>query len=251
MPRPNRITQPGYYHIVNRGTEGKAIFLQDSDLDTFLSLVDEIKKRFNITVHAFCLLSDHYHMLIQTRENNLSESMKFLHVSYSKYFNKKYAKKGSLWLSRFQANLLYDDLHSYIVAKYCERNPIKVDMVDRIDEYPYQSFYQWKNRGKYFYLLENSILFNMSLEEYSSYIHTDLSDHELSFIYSSPKIIRQNGQEKVLYKRIGVFFEKDKDINRTRNIIKAYQYGYSKSEIARFLHLSTTTISNIVNTKSP
>lgn len=249
MARKNRINEPGFYHIINRGVERRNIFLQPDDYSIFLDLLLEMKQKFNLLIHSYCLMTNHYHILLETKEINISDAIKYLNGTYAKYFNLKYKRVGHLWQGRFASYYLYDDAHFWVVAKYIERNPIKANMVNDVSAYRHQSFFQWKNKQEYFSLLENSKIFDMTLEEYQDYVSTELEVNALDTVYISPALVFKDGVMKVLSKRLETFFEKDKDINRNENIKKAFEYGYKKTEIANILNLSTKTISNILGSK--
>jgi len=92
LPRMNRI---GLYHVINRGVEKRLIFLDDPDRRRFLSLVDEQKAAFDFDVVAYCLMPNHYHLLLETRFENLSFALKRLDQDYTQYFNRKYDRVGS------------------------------------------------------------------------------------------------------------------------------------------------------------
>ena len=93
-------------------------------------------------------MTNHYHLLLETKEHNLSKVMQHLNDKYSKYFNKKYKRVGPLWQGRFKSLPLYDEAQFWMVSKYIERNPIKAGIVTMIDRYKYQSFFQWNNKKK-------------------------------------------------------------------------------------------------------
>jgi REP element-mobilizing transposase RayT len=246
MARKQRITYPGYYHIINRGVERRSIFLEDEDYDKFLDCIKEMLKKFNITLHTYCLMTNHYHLLLQTHEENISKAIQYLNSYYSIYFNRKYRRTGHLWQGRFLSYFLYDDEQSWIVAKYIERNPIEAKMVKYINHYRYQSFYQWKYGLEQLQLLEGSIIFDMTLNEYERYINLEMEQSIFDLVYTTPKLVEKDGEIRVLYKRLKTFFNEDIDIDRDRNIQRAYAYGYTKTEIANFLSLSTKTISKSV-----
>ena len=247
MARKERLTEPGLYHIINRGVERRAIYLEPEDYEFFLDLLLKLTKQSDIILHSFCLMTNHYHLLLETKQNNLSKSIQFLNDKYAKYFNKKYTRSGHLWQGRYKSYPLFDDAHFWIVAKYIERNPIKAGMVNQVDLYKYQSFFQWKYKHNYFELLNNSMIFNMTYDEYADYVSSEMDIDAIDIVYKSPKlIIKEDGKLKVLSKRLETFFELDRDINRDENIKKAYEYGYTKSEIADFLELNPSTVSRIV-----
>jgi REP element-mobilizing transposase RayT len=211
-----------------------------------MELIGNMLDKFNIQLHTYCLMSNHYHLLLETIDENISEAIQYLNGTYSMYFNKKYKRTGHFWQGRYLSYYLYDNVHAWIVAKYIEQNPITAKMVRQIEEYPYQSFFQWKNRAKYFKLLENSLIFDMTLEEYERYIYEEMKEEEFLQIYATPKMVTRNGEMRVLYKRLETFFEEDRDINRNANMKKAFVYGYSKVEIARFVGLSAKMVGKIL-----
>ncbi len=77
MPRKERITEPGIYHIINRGVERRDIFSDDSDYEFFLELLLVLTKDYDITIHTYCLMTNHYHVLLETMQNNLSKAIQF------------------------------------------------------------------------------------------------------------------------------------------------------------------------------
>ncbi len=89
MPRKPRIEIPGFYHIINRGVEQRVIFKDKEDYDFFIEQLSNLSKNFNITIHNYCLMNNHYHLLIETRDENLSKFMRQLNGIYAIYFNKK------------------------------------------------------------------------------------------------------------------------------------------------------------------
>ncbi|MDQ1243974.1 MAG: REP-associated tyrosine transposase [Campylobacterota bacterium] len=249
MPRKERYQESGHYHIINRGVEQRSIYLEPEDYEFFLDLLLKLTREYDIVMHAFCLMTNHYHLLLETKQNNLSKAIQFVNDKYSKYFNKKYKRSGHLWQGRYKSYPLFDDAHFWIAAKYIERNPIKAGMIKDVALYKYQSFFQWKYKHDYFSLLENSKIFDMTYDEYANYVNSEMEIDAIDVVYKSPKlIIKADGKLKVLSKRLETFFELDRDINRDENIKKAYEYGYTKSEIADFLHMSHTAISKIIKT---
>ncbi|OHE11884.1 MAG: hypothetical protein A2329_06930, partial [Sulfurimonas sp. RIFOXYB2_FULL_37_5] len=210
-------------------------------------LLLKLTKEYEITIHAFCLMTNHYHLLLETKQANLSKAIQFINDKYSKYFNKRYTRSGHLWQGRYKSYPLFDDAHFWIVAKYIERNPIKAAMVKQVEFYKYQSFFQWKYKHNYYELLNNSKIFDMTYDEYTDYISSEMDTDAIDTVYKSPKlIVKEDGKLKVLSKRLETFFEFDRDINRNDGIKKAYMYGYTKSEIAGFLNISHAAVSKIL-----
>jgi REP element-mobilizing transposase RayT len=134
-----RIDCPGLYHVINRGVEKRLVFLDDPDHRKFLRLVDAQKKVFDFKVVAYCLMPNHYHLLVETRFENLSSAIKDLNQFYAQYFNKKYDRVGALWQGRFKSWFVFNEKYLNVLIKYIERNPIKAGLATRIGEYPWAS----------------------------------------------------------------------------------------------------------------
>ncbi|HHD78291.1 MAG TPA: hypothetical protein ENK98_01425, partial [Epsilonproteobacteria bacterium] len=109
MARRPRIELAGYYHIINRGIDKMNIFRHKDDYEYFEELMCFQMKSYGITLHNYCLMSNHYHLLIETSTDNLSKFMRQLNMSYAIYFNKKYKRVGHLWQGRFKSWYLTDE----------------------------------------------------------------------------------------------------------------------------------------------
>src|SRR5436309_3424459 len=104
MARPLRINRAGaWFHVAARGTGRKEIFLEDSYRWHWLELLEELVHRFRVQVHAYAMMSNHYHLLIETPEANLSKAMQWLQTSYSMWFNRKRGRVGPLFQGRYKA----------------------------------------------------------------------------------------------------------------------------------------------------
>ncbi len=192
MPRLSRIIEAGFYHVINRGVERRVVFCEEDDFDTFLNILNLTCTKYNIILHTFCLMNNHYHLLIETKEENLSEAIKYLNGNYAVYFNKKYHRSGHLWQGRFFSSLLFNDQeHFWIVARYIEQNPIRANIVKQIDHYKYQSLFQLKYFQKHSNLLKDSDILSIEIKDYQQFIsdYTD-SESQIEQTYATPKIIK-------------------------------------------------------------
>ncbi len=141
MSRPLRIEfQGACYHVMNRTVAGSALFVQDRDREHFLECLENAAERFSIHIHAYCLMPNHYHVLLKTPLGNLSKVMHWLNVSYSVYFNRKHERHGHLFQGRFASVLV--DAESYFkeLSRYIHLNPVRASMVDHPDAYPWSSY---------------------------------------------------------------------------------------------------------------
>ena len=113
MSRPLRIQYPdAWYHVMNRGRRGEKIFTAKEDFWSFVILLEELAEVFNVNVAAYCLMSNHYHILVQTPDANLSRSMRHLNGVYTQRFNKRHCCDGQLFRGRYKSIVVESD--SYV-----------------------------------------------------------------------------------------------------------------------------------------
>ncbi len=126
MARPLRIAiEDGWYHVINRGIERRSIFRSPADSRHFLQLLAQLPTRFGLLIHCYALMPNHYHLLVQTPQANLSQAVQWLNVSYSVWFNRKHRRVGPLFQGRFKAVLVATDGHHREVSRYIHLNPIR------------------------------------------------------------------------------------------------------------------------------
>ncbi len=126
MTRPLRVdVADGWYHCMHRGIEQRTIFADARDNRHFLELLEEVTKRFRIRVHAYCLLGNHYHAILQTPDANLSQAMQWLGLSYSSWFNARYNRVGPLFQGRFKSVPVEDGAWVYELSMYVHLNPVR------------------------------------------------------------------------------------------------------------------------------
>jgi REP element-mobilizing transposase RayT len=116
----------GRYHVTDRGNERKPIFRDDPDRFHFLELLSELAERFGTRLHAFVLMDNHFHLLVETPEANLSRAMQWLGVSYSVWFNRRHNRAGHLFQGRFKAIIIEQDADLQEVARYLHLNPVRI-----------------------------------------------------------------------------------------------------------------------------
>src|SRR5205085_837556 len=127
VARAPRIERPdGWYHVTARGNERKAIFRSDRDRNHFCELLAEQVERFGVVLHAYVLMPNHYHLLVQTPQPNLSRAMQWLNVSYSVWFNLRHRRSGHLFQGRFKAILFEPQASALLLSRYVHLNPVRV-----------------------------------------------------------------------------------------------------------------------------
>jgi REP element-mobilizing transposase RayT len=157
MPRRPRVQYHGYHHIINRGVARGNIFLKDDDYLKFLEILEHTSKIYNFKVHSLCLMTNHYHLLLETKSENLSLLARQINSKYAQYFNKEYKRVGPLWQGRFKSWFVHDENYLGTLARYIEQNPIKANITQDIGAYKWSASTLLFAK-KFENLFENSIL---------------------------------------------------------------------------------------------
>jgi REP element-mobilizing transposase RayT len=141
MARPLRIEFPGaLYHITTRGNARRAIFKSDSDRWRFLETLDDTVERHHWFVHAYCLMPNHYHLLVETPEGNLSTGMRRLNGVYTQKFNHRNKQVGHLFQGRFKAILVDRETYFLELCRYIVLNPVRAGLVDVPEDFAWSSY---------------------------------------------------------------------------------------------------------------
>ena len=141
MTRPLRLEFPGaFYHIVNRGNAQGKIFLNNRDREKFLEYLRDSVERFALIVHAYCLMDNHYHLIVETPDANISRALQWLNVSYAVYFNKKRKRIGHLFQGRFKALIVNADEYLQVLSRYIHLNPMRATLVKKPGDYRWSSY---------------------------------------------------------------------------------------------------------------
>lgn len=140
MTRPLRLEFPGaLYHVTSRGNRGNPIYRHDADRYAWLNILDQVCKRHRFVIHSFCQMTNHYHLLIETKRANLSRGMRQLNGHYSQLISRRYELVGHLFQGRYKAILVQKESHLLEVSRYIVLNPLRAGMVSSLDEWPWTS----------------------------------------------------------------------------------------------------------------
>jgi len=235
MPRKPRIEIPGYYHIINRGVEQRKVFQEPADYEYFEELMCFYTKSFGITLHNYCLMSNHYHLLLEITNENLSKFMRQLNMNYFIYFNKKYKRVGHLWQGRFKSWYVTNEAYLYTLMCYIEQNPLKANMVKRLEEYPYSSYHYFLN-------------YKEDKEAIEAFLTNPVDSTQLqelktaSSLVEAPSVDNRPKEEDLQYIFKNITEIKERNIQ----IAKVYKEGYSQHMIAKVLGMAQSTISAII-----
>ena len=141
MVRPLRIEFPGaVYHVTSRGNARMPIFEDDGDRVEFLSVLERVLVRCNWLLHAYCLMSNHYHLMLETPETKLSAGMRQLNGVYTQRFNRRHRRAGHVFQGRFKAIVVDRDSYLLELSRYVVLNPVRARMVRRAQDYKWSSF---------------------------------------------------------------------------------------------------------------
>lgn len=284
MARPLRIEFPGaVYHVTSRGNARADIFTDDSDRQIFLSVLGQTVKRFNWLCHAYCLMGNHYHLLIETPEGNLSAGMRHLNGVYTQTFNRIHHQDGHLFKGRFKSVLVEKESHLLELCRYVVLNPVRAVMVERPEQHPWSSYLP--TLGKAFgpeFLCTEWVLANFSAtvgearRRYRQFVKEGIGLQESPWEKLCGQVIlgtelfveqvreRIGGKEAIheipRHQRhagrplLAALFPAGSRLprqERNRLIRIAHgQHGYSLTAIARELEIHYTTVSKVVNSEN-
>ncbi len=247
MPRKPRIDLAGYHHVVNRGVNRSNIFVDEDDYEMFLKIVCKACRAYQVILHDYCLMSNHFHLLVETKMENLSLFMKHINSNYAIYANKKQKRSGHFWQGRFYSRYLNSDEYYYTLIRYIEQNPIEAGLVEKIAEYPYTLGSVIANRKIPITCTEHSkLLEELDYENIQEMIGVELNDDELKILeeIQKQKVITTDKVNRPAYvKTLEEHFE---NANRNDAIMTALDDGYTQAGVAKFLGVSRSLVSKIV-----
>ncbi len=141
MSRPLRLEfAHALYHVTSRGDRREDIYLNDADRQAWLGVLAQVCKRFNWTVHAYCLMSNHYHLLVETPDANLSAGMRQLNGVCTQLANRAQGRVGHVFQGRFKAIVVDKDNYLLELARYVVLNPVRAGMVADASDWPWSSY---------------------------------------------------------------------------------------------------------------
>ena len=141
MGYPPRIEIPdGYYHVVTRGNDRRTIFEDERDRELFMLILRRVARRHGWLFYAYCLMGNHYHLVLQVGESGISRGMCELNTSYAVTSNARHRRTNHLFGRRFWSELITDDGHLLRACRYVIQNPVRAGLCDRCEEWPWSSF---------------------------------------------------------------------------------------------------------------
>jgi REP element-mobilizing transposase RayT len=251
MPTRLRVDIAGYHHIVNRGVNRCNIYSSYDDKDMFLQILNKSAALHKVIVHDYCLMDNHYHLLIETTKDNLSIFMRILNANYAKYFNKKSKRSGHLWQDRYKSKYITSENYLYTLIKYIEYNPVEAKLWDKVTLYPYTFAHHIFHAKTYLPCCEESILLkDFDMKTLNGFLGEPITENELEYISTKAKqkIVKHNDGIKISQSKQFEEHFYDALTKQERNIaiVNAYLDGYSQASIAVYLNLSKSLISKVI-----
>ena len=141
MSRPYRLqSEDCFYHITSRGDDRKRIFLSERDYHKFIEYISYAKAKYKFHVYAYCLMPNHYHLLLETTQANISKIMHYLNGSYTMYYNTKRKRSGHLFQGRFKSIVVDKDSYFQELSRYIHLNPVKAKITKQPEAYRWSSY---------------------------------------------------------------------------------------------------------------
>jgi REP element-mobilizing transposase RayT len=252
MPTRPRIDIAGYHHIINRGVDQMNVFRHNEDKDMFLKIVNKTAIIHKVVVHDYCLMDNHYHLLIETQTDNLSRFMRFVSANYAQYFNKKTKRTGHLWQNRYKSRYVSSERYVYTLIRYIEFNPIEARLSEKVGEYPFTLAHLIFNSKDFYPCTKESILFrDYDVESLSGFLGVEFSQDDLTFLQTEQNRKIEKKEDMIILSKSKSLEEHFMDVKskteRNKIISLAYlEDGYSQIEIADYLGLSKSAVSLII-----
>ena len=133
-------SKTGIYHVMIRGINRQGIFLEAEDYDAMLKSFQHVVEKNKCDILSYCLMSNHVHLLLKEKDENLSKAMQSIEVSYVWWYNERYERVGHLFQNRYLSVPVEDEAYLLGVLRYIHRNPIKAGIVKKLDEYKWSSY---------------------------------------------------------------------------------------------------------------
>ncbi|MDI6860701.1 MAG: transposase [Caldisericia bacterium] len=253
MGRERRLNiENGYFHVISKSVEETNLYNDDEDYEKFLKILNEERLKHNISIFAFCLMPNHYHILLKTNNSNLSYFMKYLNHRYSLYFNNKNFRLGHLFMDRFKSFYINSDGYFLNVSRYIHLNPLEANLIDKPQNY------NWSSYKFYYYDIENSLIdknsfyeiISLKKEDYIYYVN-NLYESLISSGSEINHINSINGNplriSEVIKNLEKAFSNIDKKIFRNLIIFYLLNKNFNVDDIADYFDISKTHLYRIAN----
>ena len=178
MSRPYRFqAEDCFYYIFSRGDGRRNIYKNDRDCEKFIEYLTKAKEKFRFYVHAYCLMGNHYHLLIETTQANLSKMMQYLNTAYTVYYNIKRKNTGHLFQGRYRSVLVEASSYFAELTRYIHLNPVRSKLVDAPEKYHWSSYNAYiKNKNDDVDMTRAKLFLGMDTTQYCKFIQEGINN---------------------------------------------------------------------------
>ena len=171
MTRPLRIEYPdAWYHVMSRARKGQEAFATVEDCNSFIDIIKDAAEIFNMKIAAYCLMANHYHLLVQTPDANLSRCMRHINGIYTQRYNARNGCDGTLFRGRYKSIVVDADSYLLELVRYIHRNPLRVGIVAKLDDYEWSSHKGYVSKAKKWEWLHKDYILGMFSKDKRSQI---------------------------------------------------------------------------------
>lgn len=184
MPRPYRILgENAFYHITSRGDGRRNIYIKENDYLKFLDYVMRAKEKFQFRLYAYVLMTNHYHLIIQTLQANLPQIMHYINSGYTSYYNVTKRNTGHLFQGRYKSLIVDENSYFKELTRYIHLNPVKAKIVEKPEEYRWSSYkgYISKKEDSYVDIEAVKMVLGMNGAEYKRFVNSGITEKENIF----------------------------------------------------------------------
>ncbi len=275
MTRPLRIEFTGaVYHITSRGNARQAIFLDEKDFADFLKVLCSVVKRYHFILHTFCLMNNHYHLLIETPEANLSRGMRQLNGLYTQRFNQRHQRVGHLFQGRYKAILVDKDNYLLELCRYVVLNPVRAKIAKDPKDWRWSAYQATTGHQGIPCLTTDWILSQFAREQkaatilYQAFVSSGIKAEsplkaikgqlflgqdnfidEIKHLMQGKENLKEITREQRYVTRLPlneILKYKDKK-SKDQAMYEAHQqYGYTLKDIAEYIGVHYTTVSKVI-----
>lgn len=249
MSRPLRIMYPdAWYHVMNRGRHGERIFESKDDYKRFLRVMLEAVELFALRVSAYCLMPNHYHLLVQTPDANLDRCMRHINGVYTQRFNRTHGLDGILFRGRYKSIVVSGDSYLLQLVRYIHRNPIRAGMVERAEDHEWSSHIAYISHAKKWDWLNKKVILAMlsndpdkGVRQYQKFMG-ESEDECLLRTLSLKKLPSILGDSDFIDKIKSIFFEQMSHIEVPESKRLAPDMERIKQTLCDYYHITETQL---------
>jgi len=177
MARPYRLQGENcFYHITSRGDDRKKIFISNYDFQQFLKYLCQAKEKYDFYLYAYVLMDNHYHLLLETKQPNLSRIMHYLNSAYTTYYNLKRNRCGHVFQGRYKSILVDKDNYLLELTRYIHLNPVRAKMVQQPEEYKWSSYQGYLKKAGDGHIDKEQIKKDLSLWQYEQFVQEGIGN---------------------------------------------------------------------------